>query len=367
MNHARIPVRPARVAVLAVAVLVSACSPVYVIRAAVAEVGILGSRRPIPEVVLDSTVDAATRGTLTLVAEAREFARDSLGLDVGGSYTSYTELESDTLALVLSAAYRDRLVPKTWWFPVVGHVPYRGFFDEDKARKEQDGLEARGLDTYLRPTAAFSTLGWFDDPLLSSVVSAGRMEAVTTVLHELSHNHLFVPGRVGFNESYATFVGRAGAAEFFCRRDGGGPDTAWCTRARARWRDVQRFSVFIGEVVAELEAVYGDPALDAEAKIRTREEIFRSALSRFESEVSPTFESLSFAGFARTPLNNATLLSRVRYYRRLPDFDALARRCGGVEAAVAFLRQRAGSVPDPFALLDESAGPCTPATGPAGP
>lgn len=361
MNHARIVLT---LGLAASAILVSACSPVYVIRAAVAEVGILGGRRPIPEVVLDTTVDARTRGTLTLVAEARDFARDSLGLDVGGSYTSYTELESDTLALVLSAAYRDRLVPRTWWFPVVGTVPYRGFFDADGARREQASLEADGFDTYLRPTAAFSTLGWFDDPLLSSVVSAGPVEAVTTVLHELSHNHLFVPGQVGFNESYATFVGRAGAAEFFCRRDGGGPDTVWCQRARARWRDTRRFSVFIGELVAELEAVYGDPALEPEEKIRAREEIFRLAHSRFEAEVAPDFESLTFGGFARTPLNNATLLSRVRYYRRLPDFEDLARRCGGVEAAVDYLASRAGSIRDPFILLDASAGPCTPSATP---
>ncbi|HSG48918.1 MAG TPA: aminopeptidase, partial [Longimicrobiales bacterium] len=191
---------------LGVAGSAAACSPVYVMKAAVAQVGILGDRRPLADMVLDPATDDHTRGALTLVMEAREFAMDELGLDVGGSYTSYSELPSDTLALVLSAAYRDRLAPRTWWFPVVGHVPYRGFFDEEEALEAQRGLEAEGFDTYLRPTAAFSTLGWFDDPLLSSVLQADYVEVVTTVLHELSHNHLFVPGRVTFNESFATFV-----------------------------------------------------------------------------------------------------------------------------------------------------------------
>lgn len=341
--------RPLAAAALLLAA--TACSPVYVVKAGLAEMRILGDRRPLAEVVLDPDTDPTTRGTLTLVMEAREFARDGLGLEVGNSYTSYTELESDTLALVLSAAYPDRLQPRTWWFPVVGHVPYRGFFSEEDARDAQRDLEAEGFDTYLRPTAAFSTLGWFDDPLLSSVVGPDAVEVVTTVLHELSHNHLFVPGQVGFNESYATFVGRAAAAEFFCTRPGGGPDTVLCLRAQARWRDTQRFSRFLDPVVADLEAVYGDPALSLQEKLARREEAFREARERFRREVSPAFESLTFSSFETLPLNNATLLSRIRYYRDLSRFEALRVERGGVAAAVRHLAERAETVPDPFTLL----------------
>lgn len=333
---------------------VSACSPLYVIRAGLAEMEILGARRPISEAVLDPSLDARTRGILTLVSEARLFARDELGLNVGGSYTSYTELESDTLALVLTGAYRDRFVPVTWWFPVVGHVPYRGFFNEEAALEEQARLEARGFDTWLRPTAAFSTLGWFDDPLLSSVVGDDEVEAVTTVLHELSHNHLFVPGRVRFNESYATFVGRAGAVAFFCTRPGGGPDTVWCLRARARWRDARRFSDFLAGFIPDLEALYADPRLSSAGKVARREEIFDRALETFGSEVSPSFESLGFGSFETLPLNNATLLSRDRYYADLQGFEALREACGGVAAAVAHLAASARDTDDPFGLLREA-------------
>ncbi|MDT8341247.1 MAG: aminopeptidase [Longimicrobiales bacterium] len=329
----------------------AACSPVYVVKAGLAEMHILGGRRPLAEVVLDPETDERTRGTLTLVMEAREFARDGLGLDVGGSYTSYTRLESDTLALVLSAAPRDRLAPRTWWFPVVGHLPYRGFFDDDDARAAQRELEAEGYDTYLRPTAAFSTLGWFDDPLLSTVVHDDVVEVVTTVLHELSHNHLFVSGQVTFNESFATFVGRAAAAEFFCTRPGGGPDTVWCLRAQARWRDAQRFSRFLDVLVAELEALYGDPALTAEQKVAGREGVFRRAQTRFRERVSPELESLTFASFTDLPLNNATLLSRIRYYHRLPDFQALLVASGGLREAVEVLRAGTHGDADPFTLL----------------
>ena len=333
----------------------AACSPVYVIRAGIAETRILRARRPITGVLNDTTVDATMRGKLSYVLHARRFAAQELGIDVGDSYTMYTELDSDTLALVLSAAPKDRLAPKTWWFPIVGRVPYKGFFSEGSALDSQAKLETEGYDTYLRPTPAFSTLGWFNDPILSTALRADDVEVVTTVLHELSHQHLFVPGQIGFNESFATFVGRVGAIRFFCARDGGGPDTAKCLRAEARWRDHQRFSVFIDGFVTELEVVYDDPSLSFDEKVARRETVFAAALERFDNELTPTLESIGFTGFRQTPLNNATLLSRIRYYNGLPGFDALLEEHGGdLSSVLDFLKERAPAMEDAFELLPAS-------------
>ncbi len=329
-----------------------ACSPVYVVKAGIAEVGILRARRPIPEVLNDSTVDADIRGKLAYIVEARRFASTELGIDVGDSYTMYTQLDRDTLALVVTAAHRDRLVPKTWWFPIVGRVPYKGHFSVRGALNEEADLIADGYDTYVRPTAAFSTLGWFNDPVLSTTLNTDDVEVVTTVIHELSHQHLFVPGQVGFNESFATFVGRVGAVRFFCTREGSGPDSVKCQRALARWRDFQRFSVFLDGFVEELSIVYDDPGLTSDEKVARREAVFASALSRFDAIVAPELEEFTFAGFRDTPLNNATLLSRIRYYNRLPDFDAfLEGHDGNLVAALADLAARVGTVDDAFDLL----------------
>jgi predicted aminopeptidase len=329
-----------------------ACSPIYVIKAGIAEAKILRARRPIPEVIIDPQTDADTRGKLLFVIEARQYAIDQLGIDPGDAYTMYTKLDRDTLALVVSAAEKDRLVPKTWWFPIVGHMPYKGYFDEEDAHDAVADLERDGLDAYLRPTAAFSTLGWFNDPILSTVLRTDDVGVVSTVLHELSHNYLFVSGHVGFNESFATFAGQVGAARFFCSREGGGEDTVKCQRAQARWRDYQRFSVFVDRLVDELEAVYGDAGLTREQKLERREEIFARSLQRFDDEVAPTFENLTFSGFRQTPLNNATLLSRIRYYHRLPDFDAyLQARDGDLLRSLVDLKSGVESVDDPFELL----------------
>jgi predicted aminopeptidase len=329
-----------------------ACSPGYVVKAGIAEMRILRAREPIHMVVNDPSTPADTRAKLSYVLEARRFAATELGIDVGESYTMFTQLDRDTLALVVSAAPKDQLGAVTWWFPIVGRVPYRGFFSEEDALEAAADLEADGYDTLVRPTAAFSTLGWFNDPLLSTMLRTDDVEVVETVLHELSHQYLFVPGHVDFNESFATFVGRVAAIQFFCTREGGGPDTVRCQRAEARWRDFQRFSVFIDELRSELEWLYYRPEHTYEEKVTRREEIFADALRRFEEEVQPTFESLSFGGFLATPLNNATLLGRIRYYNRLPDFDALLALHGGsLGAALEDLRARAGGVEDPFELL----------------
>lgn len=329
-----------------------ACSPAYVVKAGIAEARILRARQPIHRVLADSTVDADTRNKLAYVVEARRFAADELGIDVGDSYTMYTQLDRDTLALVVTAAYPDRLVPKTWWFPIVGHVPYKGHFSLQSALDEEASLAEEGFDTWVRPTAAFSTLGWFNDPILSTALRTDEVEVVTTVIHELSHQHLFVPGQVAFNESFANFVGRVGAIRFFCTREGGGPDSVKCLRAQARWRDFQRFSVYLDGFVEELEALYGDPNLDGTEKVARREAVFARALERFDEEVAPELEAMTFAGFRNTPLNNATLLSRIRYYNRLPAFDAfLAEFDGDLVAALDALAERAPQADDAFELL----------------
>src|SRR5215208_1049588 len=135
--------RRARLAawLLLLAATASACSPLYVLRAGYEEAKLLRRRESIAELVRDSTTPPQTREKLRLVLRARAFAHDSLGLDAGKSYTTFAQLDSDTLAMIVSAAYKDRFEPYTWWFPIIGHVPYKGYFSEKKAREAAANLE----------------------------------------------------------------------------------------------------------------------------------------------------------------------------------------------------------------------------------
>lgn len=348
--------RTLRVLLLALTLALAGCSPTYVLRAAYEEAKILSRRESIAKLVDDPSTSPERRAKLALVLQARTFADRTLNLKVGESYTTFSELDSDTLALVLSAAHRDQFRAHTWWFPIVGSVPYKGFFSEAAARKEIRRLEARGFDTYLRPTAAFSTLGWFNDPLVSPLLRGDDLDLVNTVIHELFHNTFYAAGEATFNESLANFVGARGAIEFFCRRDG--EDAATCRAARAAWEDDLLFGAFLTELVAELEALYARADLSRDAKLAAREEVFSRARARFAGEVRPRLKVQSFAGFERIPLNNATLISRRIYYHRLDLFERVFQARGGElpEVVDAIVRAARGA-DDPYAAVEALAGP----------
>lgn len=336
----------------ATALSLAACSPGYVLRGAWEEGKILGRRRPIVDVIADRGTQPETRRKLQLVLTARDFARDSLGLRTVQSYTLYSEKKSDTLATVLSAAYKDRFRARTWWFPIVGSVPYKGFFQEEDARREAAKLEAEGFDTYMRPTSAFSTLGWFNDPVLSTLLRYDDVSLSNTVIHELFHNTFFAPGKIAFNESLANFVGARGAIDLFCRRDG--PDSPTCRRARDDWNDDLVFGFFMSELVHDLESLYARTDLTREQKLALREDVFARAQRRFASEVRPRLKVNTFSSFTREPLNNATLISRRIYYDRLDLFERVYESRGGdLPRTIAHIIAAArGNRGDPYAGVE---------------
>ena len=302
------------------------CSPVYVIRGAIAEAKILSRRRPIIEVVRDPATSDTIRHKLDVVQQARAFAEHELGLRAGESFTTYSWVESDTLLMVLSAARKDRFEQYTWWFPIVGRVPYKGYFNFQQAYDAARLLDQAGYDTYVRPSGAFSTLGWFNDPLLNTVLRYGDVSLASTVIHELLHNTVFVPSQIYFNESFANFVGDRGAAEFLCAREG---ETApRCTLARNAWADNLVYGQFLSELVGALEELYKRPGLTSADRIRMREDVYKNARERFRSEIEPKLKTNAFRGFDQEPLNNAALIATRLYYDRLHLFEQLYQRNG---------------------------------------
>lgn len=292
----------------------------YLVRAAWEEGKILRGRRSIADLVRDSTTDAVTRGKLQLVLEARAFAVDSLGLPEKDAFTKYTKLRSDTLVLVLSGAARDALAPVTWWFPIVGRVPYKGFFDVGQAQREEARLRDRGFDAYLRPAPAFSTLGWFNDPVLSTTLRADSADVANTVVHELTHNRYYAKGDAVFNESFANFVGARGAAAFFRARG----DTTNALLCERRWEDEKRLGVFWKLVADSLEAGYAKhPGAEGKSeRLAARERVYAWARRQLVDSVGPQLTTYPAAYAARVRLDNAALLARRVYMTDLARFDA---------------------------------------------
>ncbi len=323
-----------------------ACSPGYVLRAGWEEARILSSRRPIRAVVHDTTVDTVVRDKLRLVLDARDFAERDLGLRAGRSYESYAELDRDTLALNLLAAPEFELRWKTWWFPIVGRVPYKGYFDFGDALAEAARLESEGFDVQVRPVSAFSTLGWFPDPIMSTTLALDSLSLAETVIHEITHSTFFPTGRADFNESFANFVGNRGAIAFYCDAV---KDPSACERARLRWEDTRVFGRFFHTLADPLRDVYASD-LPPEAKRHRKREIFEEAARRFETEVKPQLRAGRYGSIDPTRLDNAWVLSRLLYYTRLDDFETVFQARGDVTVAVAdIVREASGG--DPWEAL----------------
>ncbi len=323
----------------------------YLVRAAWEEAGILWRRRPIADLVEDTTTSVALRERLTLVREARDFAARELGLAAGQSFTTYSRLERDTLVLVLSAARRDSLVARTWWFPVVGRFPYKGFFDFGRAQRTARELQDAGFDTFLRPASAFSTLGWFNDPLLSTTVRQPPEALVNTVIHELLHNTVFVKGDVTFNESFASFVGAHGAMAFFAARG----DTAAVRRARDDWEDDKVLGTFWATMMQRVDSALSLPGRDAAARVAARDTVYAQMRERLMRDIAPRLRLVDTTRLRAIQLDNAALLARRTYAADLSIFDEMHRREGGdlrrtIAAIDALTRVRR----DPFAALRES-------------
>jgi predicted aminopeptidase len=298
----------------------------YLSRAAWEELKILWRRRSIEKLVLDPNTPFATRRKLQIVLDARDYAKRGLGLDVGKSFTTFSQLERDTLVLVLSAAHRDRLQYHRWWFPVVGRVPYKGYFDFEMARANERDFQRRGFDTYLRSASAFSTLGWFNDPLVSTTLRADTLSLTNTVIHELLHNTFYLPGQTEFNESFANFVGARGSADFYRAR--GFPDAV--AEAEARWSDDKLLAGFWKRLYNDIDSTFKAHPGDAHrhARLTLRDSIYRAARENLVFRVGPQLRTVAPRYLERVRLDNAALMARRIYLTDVDLFDAVWVREG---------------------------------------
>jgi predicted aminopeptidase len=325
--------------------VISGCSPLYVIRAAYEEGKILWRREPIPQYLENADLVPDTQDKLKLVLAVREYARDVLKLNVGGSYSSYSYVDRPDLSYILTAAPRTELRPYTWWFLIVGRVPYKGYFSKEDANAAAEGLEAQGYDTNIRTAAAFSTLGWFDDPLLSHLLRYDKVTLAEVIFHELFHNTVYVKGAGAFNESAANFVGGRSAINFF--RDRFGESSPEHQRAIRAWEEELEFSDFLETLTTTLSELYARD-IPYEDKLRLREEVFARSKVEWARRVANR-PANRFRSFVQQPLNNAIIINYFLYLKNLKLFEALYEAEGkNLPLAIDSIRESVAKGGEPF-------------------
>jgi len=222
------------------------------------------ARTPVADVLADPATPVFVRERLELVPEVRAFA-SKIGLEVGEQYTSYAPWPGDRVVTALVATRPGEVEPHEFWFPLVGHVPYKGYFDRARAATDAQAMQAEGFTTCLSAVPAYSTLGWFEDPVTGPMLRGEESDLVETLLHELVHRTVYARDAADFNEGIATFVGQEGMVQFFEARDGSaGAATA---RARAVVADDRAISITLEQTRAKVEQLYraesAGPARDA--------------------------------------------------------------------------------------------------------
>jgi predicted aminopeptidase len=311
----------------AVALFLSACSEAaYYWQAANGQIAIIHRRRPIAEVLDDPAVSDAVKAKLRWVLTVQDFAARDLAEPREGNYKTYADLQRPYVSWLVVAAPELRMEEHTWCYWIAGCLGYRGFFakaDADALAKE---LAAQGLDVAIRPVRAYSTLGWFDDPVLNTFLSQEEVDLAATIIHEQAHRRLWVKGDTTFNESFAGFVEQEGLRRFAESRRASGGEALW-QRYLALEADRGRFMALVLAARKRLLEIYAGP-LTAEEQ-RARKQAALADLRVDYQKQRAAFTLIDYESWFAQPLNNAHLVGVAQYETRREAFRALFAAQGG--------------------------------------
>lgn len=312
--------------VLGVAVAGTAgCAVPYYWQAVGGQVELLRGRVPIAELIADPAVEPGLKTSLHRIVEMRRFSVTELGLPDNDSYTTYVALDRDYVVWNVVAAQEFSVEPERWCFPFAGCVAYRGYFDRAAAERYAAELAAEGFDTHDGGSSAYSTLGYFDDPVLSTMVRGGEQYVAGLLFHELAHQKLYIKSDSELSEAFATVVEEFGAERWLMTHGTPG-DLDRYRQQRARRAE---FGALISRQQARLREIYaagGTP----EALRAAKERAFRQLQEDYRALRASWNGAADYDAWFSQPLNNATLASVATYTRWVP---ALRTRLAAVGLA----------------------------------
>jgi predicted aminopeptidase len=300
------------------------CGLGYYWQAATGHLSLMRERRPVAEVLEDSATPPELRAKLEIADDAVDFAHQALLLPDNGSYRSYVDIDREHVVWNVFAAPEFSLEPREWCFPVAGCVSYRGYFDVDKAQGFADRLAANGDDVFVGGVTAYSTLGRFDDPVLSTMTGLPAYALAGLIFHELAHQRVYAKGDSQFNEGFASFVEREGLRRWL-RSIGDEESQRRASLSLDRLNQVQNLLVESGAILNELYA----RDIDDGAKRAAKKDILSGVRLAYRDMRRAWDGPPYFDHWFDERLNNARVAAVSIYDDDVPAFRALMDSEGG--------------------------------------
>jgi len=318
-----------------VAAFLAGCQSVgYYKQAIVGQMEMLTHQQPLSDLIKNPGTEPGLGEKFKLVLALRQFAETNLNLPVGKHYLHYVDLQRSNVVWNVYAAPEFSLEPRSWWFPVVGSVTYRGYFSEAAANAYADTMRKTGFDVYVGGVDAYSTLGWFNDPVLNTFIGDSESRLASLIFHELAHQRLFISGDTEFNEAFATAVAEEGLRRWLLEKN----DPAALKKYHDDLARKKQFLNLIQVVRSRLDIIYGGTdretargdSVERDAAKRGRKQLILQQLREDYARLKQEWGGYSgYDAWFDGPLNNAQLNTVSTYYDLVPAFHQLIADNGG--------------------------------------
>lgn len=312
----------------------------YLLMQGQGQLEVLWNARPVEDFLDDETVDKELKSKIRLIEEIKAFADTELGLKSEGLYTTIYDQQGEDILWNVTACEPYALKSVEWTFPIVGCVSYKGFFDLEKAKYEAQSLKEKGFDIRIRPVNAWSTLGWFSDPILSKNLKREEGALAELFIHEITHANIFLKDSLTFNENLASFIGEHGALQYLVEKYGRSSDSVeYYVQSE---KDAQQFVNHCLRGVEDLRALYASfgSEMSEVDKVSFKEDYMRKWVSSLDS--LPFYDQQAYLRrFEEELPNNAFFMAFDRYDSKKKDFAMqLAEDFGGdLYAFISFYKQ----------------------------
>lgn len=306
--------------VITLSIFNSSCQISYYMKTAYNQLTMLSQKEPLEKALQNPEVSEEQKRKIRLADQARNFAADSLKLNSKHNYNHFVLLDQPYVTYVVNASEKWQLKNYLWDFAFIGEVPYKGFFKKVDAEEEQNKLDKKNYDTFVRGVSAYSTLGWLKDPLLSSMLNYSDHDLVNTVIHESVHATFYIKSSADFNERMAVYIGQIGMEMFYQQLEG--EDSPTLKKAKLEGEDEKTFSEFISGEISELEKWYQNLP-ETERTEDLRQNRLNQISQNFTSKALPKMKTDLYQNFSSIKLNNARVGLYKTYNQDLHLFEKL--------------------------------------------